>query len=177
MAMAINPVMAEELATTYGAALYGFCRKLAFTRQDADDLYQQTFLRLLAMPARVDLNDNPRGFLMAIAARIWADERRKYARRERIAPIHPGWDVETVAGADTGGGQLTQQELQADVQAAVNQLADGLRVPVLLYYMGDLSIAEIASELHIPAGTVKRRLYQARQLLRQEMEANGYGEA
>ena len=70
-----------------------------------------------------------------------------------------------------------QQELQADVQAAVNHLADGLRVPVLLYYMGDLSIAEIASELHIPAGTVKRRLYQARQLLRQEMEANGYGEA
>ncbi|GEK05765.1 RNA polymerase sigma factor [Schleiferilactobacillus harbinensis] len=114
---------------------------------------------------------------MAIAARIWADERRKYARRERIAPIHSGWDVETVAGADTGGGQLTQQELQADVQAAVNQLADSLRVPVLLYYMGDLSIAEIASELHIPAGTVKRRLYQARQLLRQEMEANGYGEA
>lgn len=175
--MSVDAATAEYLVNEYGSALYGFCRKLTRNTADADDLYQQTFLRLLVMPAAIDLDHNPRGFLMAVAVRLWHDSQRKYARRDRIAPVHAGKDVDSVADQSRTSDDWAARERQNDVQAAVGDLPDKLRVPVLLYYMGSLSTEEIAAALHLPAGTVKNRLFQARQQLRVRLEAEGYDEA
>jgi RNA polymerase sigma-70 factor (ECF subfamily) len=55
----------------------------------------------------------------------------------------------------------------------VNRLPKGLRVPVLLHYYADLPVAEVAEQLHLPLGTVKRRLHEARAQLQAVLEAPG----
>lgn len=175
--MTISRQAAERLALEHGDRLYTFCRRLAFSQTDADDLYQQTFLRMLDMSGTINLNHNPAGFLMAVAARIWRDERTKYARRQRIAPMQYSHTELHNAAVDLSIEALVnQKQVQADVRSAVEHLSDTLRIPVLLYYMADLSINEISKALHIPQGTVKRRLHEARHTLRSQMEGMGYDE-
>ena len=53
---------------------------------------------------------------------------------------------------------------------AVLRLPDKMKVTVLLYYMEERSVEEIAEILRIPKGTVKSRLHQARKILRKELE-------
>lgn len=63
------------------------------------------------------------------------------------------------------GDVLTENcvdEQKAMVMEAINSLSDNYRILVLLYYMEEQSIREISKPLHIPEGTVKRRLWTAR---------------
>jgi RNA polymerase sigma-70 factor (ECF subfamily) len=134
-------------------------------------LYQQTFLRMLDMSGWVDEGNNPAGFLMAVAARIWRDEQNKRARRHRIAPVDPEPDrVELAPDAGRTEQIVEDAMLRRQVQDSVCKLPDMLRMPVLLFYMGGLSVREVAEALHLPQGTVKTRLYQARQQLKSELE-------
>lgn len=161
----------DALVRLWGSRLYAFCRRLAPSRTDADDLYQQTFLRVLDMSGRVEENHNPVGFLMAIAARIWRDEQAKRARRHRIAPVDRSPDrVEQAPDAGRTEQLVEEAMLRRQVQDSVQKLPDMLRMPVLLFYMGGLSVREVAEALHLPQGTVKTRLYQARQQLKSELE-------
>lgn len=161
----------EALAQVWGNRLYAFCRRIAPSRADADDLYQQTFLRVLDMSGQVDHSNNPAGFLMAVAARLWRDEQAKKARRHRIAPVDPAPDrVEHVSDGYRTELIVEEAMLRRQVQDSVQKLAEAQRVPVLLFYMGGLSVKEVADALHLPQGTVKTRLYQARQQLKSELE-------
>ena len=174
--MATDPKTAEKLVQDYGVRLYGFCRKLAFLQADADDIYQQTFLRILVMPGEVDVENNPAGFLMSIAARIWHDEVKKYARRNRIFPVHSGQgEIHSVSDEALTETLVLKKEAKDEVLNAVQSLSDTLRIPVLLFYMGDLSTSEIANTLRVPQGTIKSRLHQARKILKTELELLGYG--
>lgn len=176
--MAVDPAAVEELVRDHGARVYGFCRQLTPTRCDADDVYQQAFLRIMDMPGMVDVAGNPAGFLMAVAARIWRDEVRKRSRRERIVPTvdvdDPLVCCEAVAPGRVEDG-LEDAQACRDVRRAVHGLPDKLRAPVLLFYAGGLSVEDIACTLGVPVGTVKSRLNRARRLLKKELEAMGYG--
>ena len=81
---------------------------------------------------------------------------------------------ESLAGGteltDSIEAEVLRAEDRRQVQRAVDTLPEKYRVVVLLYYMEELPLAQIASLLHIPSGTVKSRLHQARKLLRQQLE-------
>ena len=123
-----------------------------------------------------DADANPKSYLLSVAIRLWKNKRRKAAWRKRIAPEQsmdaPGG--ETLTGetelTDSIETQVLRAEERRQVQRAVDALPEKYRVVVLLYYMEELPLAQIASLLHIPSGTVKSRLYQARKLLRQQLE-------
>ncbi len=179
--MAVDSATVEELVRSCGSLVYGFCRQLTPTRADADDVYQQAFLRIMDMPGTLDWEGNPAGFLMAVAARVWRDEVRKRSRRERIAPTvdvdaaGPLPDgCEAVAPCRVEDG-LEQDQTRRDVRRAVGRLPDKMRAPVLLFYVGGLAVEDVAHALGVPVGTVKSRLNRARRLLRSELEAMGYG--
>ena len=66
-----------ELADRYGDPVYRFCRSLAYSREDADDLFQETFLKIFEQPHKINGSDNPRGFLFSTALYIWKSWKRK----------------------------------------------------------------------------------------------------
>ena len=63
-----------------------------------------------------------------------------------------------------------EEEQNRMIRKAVDTLPDKLKSVVLLYYMEDFSLAEIAETAGIPEGTVKSRLYQARRILKKKLE-------
>ena len=151
------------LVDRYGPEIYRYCRRLAGFAPDAEDLYQQTFLRLLAL-------------LYSVAGGIWKNEARKRGRRAAIAqPLElDAQDApEPAAGDDTETAALGRAE-HAALRAAVDRLPLKYRVPALLAYGAELPLEAIAAIEKLPVGTVKSRLHRAKQMLRQEMEAQGY---
>lgn len=164
----------ETCIREYGTDLYSFCRYLTPNKQEADDLYQDTFLKAMEPGKQIDRNKNPKGYLLAIALGIWKNRKRKYAWRNRIAGMQP-WTDETeqrLQAPDNSApeAQILEQEEQFLIRQAVEHLPERFKIVVLLFYMEDFSIAQIASILKIPAGTVKSRLYQSRKRLEKELE-------
>lgn len=165
------------LVDSCGAALYGFCRRLAGNKADTDDLYQQTFLKAVEMCARIDEGNNPKGLLLSIAVGVWKNDIRKQARRLRIAPEVQADEDEGAADIPDGicvEDTVATAEAARQLRGIVAALHDKFRIPVLLYYMQGLQISEIAAALKLPEGTVKSRLHKARLLIKNEWEAKGY---
>ena len=65
---------------------------------------------------------------------------------------------------------FARRERNTLIRNAVNRLPERLRIVVLLFYMEDLSTAQIAAAMHLPQGTVLSRLHRARKLLKKELE-------
>jgi RNA polymerase sigma-70 factor (ECF subfamily) len=68
----------ESLVDESGASVYKFCRRLAYSKEDADDLFQETFLRVFEKPSKINACDHPQGFLFSTAIFIWNSWKRKF---------------------------------------------------------------------------------------------------
>jgi RNA polymerase sigma-70 factor (ECF subfamily) len=176
----LNIADLSGLGELHGKAVYGFCHKLAKNQADTDDLYQETFLKAMELCHKIDKDNNPKGFLISIAIGLWKNKRRKYARRQRIAPTE-GLNEDVNNGYISGSGSTPEDivisnELRARVQTAADTLNDKLKLPLYMYYTAEMSTEDIASALRVPRGTVKSRLHKARQTLKNilEQEAGKY---
>lgn len=152
----------DRLVDVYGPAVYRFCRSLAFSREDAEDLFQDTFLKALERPQR--LAEDPRRALYSTALSLWRSRKRKIARRERIAPTEPLLD-QTVPGGDDPEASLLAREEERRVQELVAALPEKYLLPLVLYYSAEMRVNDIALTLSLPVGTVKHRLHTARGLV------------
>ena len=164
----------EQCIDKYGKEIYSFCKHLTCNVQEADDLYQDTFLKAVELQQKIDREENPKSFLLSIAVHIWKNRRRKVAWRNRIAPTE-GLEEEHMrevmeqAQASPEESYLVSEKVRI-VQCAVDKLPEKLKVCILLFYMEELSVSQIAVVLKVPEGTVKSRLYQARKRLEKELE-------
>jgi len=164
----------EQCIKEYGRDIYSFCKHLTCSQQEADDLYQDTFLKAVELQQKMDWQDNPKSFLLSVAVRIWKNRKRKAAWRNRIAPTEvliEERDVEECCDTEASleESYIIQEEAQI-VRRAVDKLPKKLKICILLFYMEELSISQIAKALGVPQGTIKSRLYQARKLLEKELE-------
>ena len=159
---------------TYGTMLYRFCRKLTYSKEDAEDLFQETWYRVLQKPKKLRLAEHPQSYLCAAALYLWKSQQRKFARRKRLAPETP-LDFALDSGQNLEGDLLRQAERRL-VQDLVDQLPDKFRIPLLLYYNMEMDIAEMANILDLPPGTVKSRLYYARQEIKKGLLKHEYVE-
>ena len=151
------------LVDRHSDSVYKFCRSLTFSKEDADDLFQETFLRAFEQLSKISVSDNPQGFLFSTSLYIWKSWKRKYARRKRLAPAAPLDD--TVACGVTMGDRFMVQEETRLVRALVEALPEKLKIPMILYYTIEMSIPDIAFTMKLPVGTVKSRLFKARKLI------------
>lgn len=165
----------EQFIAEYGTDIYSFCCCLIKNRQEADDLYQDIFLRAVEKQSSLDLCRNPKSYLLSVAVYLWKNQRRKAGWRKKIADIRTDSCDDARADCDVIRNNLPEEKLIREetrtmVREAVDRLPDKMKVTVLLYYMEERTVAEIAEILHIPRGTVKSRLHQAREILRRELE-------
>jgi len=134
-------------------------------KQDADDLFQDTYLSALGKTDKINASENPLGFLLSIATSIWKSRKRKYARRNKIAP-ETELD-ETCYAAETGPeDEAISNEEILKVRQMVDDLPDKFKAAIVMYYTIDMDIREIAAVLGLPTGTVKSRLSRARGIIR-----------
>ncbi len=158
----------ETCISDYGKDIYSFCKHLTNNPLEADDLYQDTFLRVIELKEKIEYSNNPKSYLLSIALRIWKNKKRKFAWRKRIADVRY-IDMGESAELSLEDG-ITIKEKDESIRMAVNRLPEKLKIVVLLFYMEDLQTAQIAETMKIPIGTVLSRLYRARKILKKELE-------
>ena len=71
--------------------------------------------------------------------------------------------------AETVEETVIKQDEEELIRSLVNELPEKMRIVILMYYMEEMSVDEISKALHIPAGTVKSRMHQAKNRLREGM--------
>lgn len=165
-----------ELIDQFGTEIYRFCMKCCGSKEDGEDLYQQTFLRMLEIDSKVEWDQNPRAFLYSIASSIWRNKIRKDARHKRIAPsmaIEADTENLLVASENIEKEFLTKEQ-NKEVRGVIDALPEKYKLPIILYYQSELPIEEIGLVMKIPLGTVKSRLFKGRNLVKKRLEGLGY---
>ena len=170
----------EQCIDQYGKDIYSFCRYATGSIQEGEELYQDTFLKAVELMEKVDVNQNPRSFLLSIAIKLWKNKRRKYAWRQRIAGMESLEEKEEYQNIPNNlddslpEERLLQKEQNALVHLCLQELSQKYQILLYLYYTSELSTKEIAACLKLPEGTVKSRLHKARILLKEKLEVAGY---
>ena len=162
----------ERYLKEYGKAVYSFCLYLTHNRADADDLYQQTFLTAMEKN-EIQENENPKSYLISIAVNLKNNQKRKFLwRKKKFERVESeNFDLEAIADtASNTEEQIMQAEEIRMLREAVAELPEKMRIVVLMFYMEEMSILEIAEALQIPDGTVKSRLHQAKEKLSERMK-------
>jgi RNA polymerase sigma-70 factor (ECF subfamily) len=166
----LRDIYAESLADEYAAVVYRFCRSLTYSKEDAEDLFQETFLRAFEQLPKIKVSANPQGFLFSAAIFLWKSQKRKYARRNRLAPAGTLPESAADGGAGLEDALLAEEETRV-VRELVDSLPEKLKIPIILHYTNEMSVPDIASTLRMPAGTVKSRLFKARKLIEKGLVA------
>ena len=166
----------EEMIEKIETDIYGFCLYLTRNRNQADDLYQDTILKLFEVRDRVNVDNNPKSYMLAIAMSVWKNELRREARHHKIAP-HCEYDniCEFVKDDKEGPeGLVVRTEEQTILLNAVESLDDKFRIVLILFYYNHTAQEEIAKICNIPKGTVKSRLHKGRELVKKILIKEGY---
>ena len=155
--------MIDQYINKYGKRLYGLCRTLCANIHDADDLYQETWLKVLRYIDRYDPEREFEGWLTTICVNIYRNSWKRMLK-------NPVWDNFTAAeDKEIAMENMAAEEPPdySDLHAAINRLPEKLRMTVILFYFRDMDITETAAVLKVPEGTVKSRLNKARKLLKE----------
>ena len=168
----MNKQLLEHYIEAYGTNLYSFCIRLTQNRELAEELYQDTFL---AMCEKEDWKEdgNVKSYLLGITIKLWQNRKRKFAWRKRIAaeiPLSKEQGLEAFSTDENLEQHMVSKEEQEAVWKAVYKLPEQLRIVILLYYMEDFKVAEIAEKLSLSISNVKSKLMRARRYLKQELE-------
>ncbi len=168
----MNKQLLGHYIEAYGTDIYSFCIRLTQNREQAEELYQDTFL---AMCEKEDWKEegNVKSYLLGITIKLWQNRKRKFAWRKRIAaeiPLSKEQGLEAFSADENLEQHMVSKEEQEAVWKAVYKLPEQLRIVILLYYMEDFKVAEIAEKLSLSISNVKSKLMRARRYLKQELE-------
>ena len=158
-----------RLVERHKDSVVSYLTRLTGDRDRAEDLAQETFLRLfkaVVTPSGYCEQGFLRAYLFRIATNLVRSEERREKRLRLLLPFLGGRRHDEPAAAS---GMLLQ-ELHRQVAGAVASLPLRYRVPLVLHEIEGWSYADIAQELSCREGTVKSRIHRGRQHLRQRLE-------
>ena len=167
----------EKCIDEFGTDIYRFCMKLCMDKANAEDLYQQTFLKALESGMELDWEHNPNALFFSFAFNLWKSEQRKNARRSSLVPCVnlDETNENQLSSQENIEENIFRQELIAETQKIIGNLPEKIRIPLTLYYLFEQPVDEIAKEINKPPGTIKSRLFKGRNLIKKRLEDLGYG--
>ncbi len=153
----------EQVVRDHSARVYRLAYRLSGNAQDAEDLTQETFVRVFRSLA--DFSPGTfEGWLHRITTNLFLDMVR---RRQRIRFDALPEDTERLPGTAPSPEQVyADTHLDPQVQAALDALSPEFRVAVVLCDIEGLTYEEIAATLGIKLGTVRSRIHRGRVQLR-----------
>jgi len=160
------------LMERYQHRLYRYLLRLVRQPATAEDLFQQTWLRVMERIQSYNAQHSFEGWLFAMAHNLAIDFLRRYQPDSLDDPLPSGDSrVETIAG--TGPGAF-EQSLARERAGSLAECVAGLpivfREVLTLRFEEEMRLEEIAAVLGLPLGTVKTRLHRALKHLRRAVE-------
>ena len=165
----------EEEALGLADQVYRVARRLVGTREEAEELVQETYARAFRSWRSYTHGTNMRAWLLRILTNLNLDRGRRVQRTPDLQPLEEGdyYLANKVAAAE--GEQALEQERvverlsQGGVVDALSEVPHDFRDVVVLVDIGDFSYADAAQILDVPIGTVMSRLHRGRRILKQKL--------
>jgi RNA polymerase sigma-70 factor (ECF subfamily) len=158
----------HELIDAHYEALYRYAYRLSGSSADAEDLTQETFGKALAHLQQLREPDRAKAWLFRITRNLYLHKVRDQ-KRHKVIPLDAVGDL-----AQRGGDDAMPEIDPAKLQAALNELDEAFRTPIILFYFEEFSYRDIAEQMELPIGTVMSRLARGKAYLRNRLApANG----
>jgi RNA polymerase sigma-70 factor, ECF subfamily len=170
--LARDRVRFEEEALELADQVYRVARRFVPTREEAEDLVQETYARAFRSWQSYTPGTNLRAWLLRILTNLNVDRGRRLQRRPDETPLEETDYYLANRMAESAGEQVLDQERvverlsQDSIVTALSSLPDDFRDVVVLVDIGDFSYADAAQILDIPLGTVMSRLHRGRRQLK-----------
>jgi RNA polymerase sigma-70 factor, ECF subfamily len=165
----------EEEALELADQVYRVARRLVGSREEAEDLVQETYARAFRSWRSYTHGTNMRAWLLRILTNLNVDRGRRIQRTPQSQPLEEGDYYLANKLASTAGEEALDQEQVVErmsQDSSVKALADiqpQFRDVVVLVDIGDFTYADAAQILDIPMGTVMSRLHRGRRALKQKL--------
>lgn len=169
----------ENLVREHSRLAYRVAYAVLRSHADAEDVVQETFLRVLRFSHKLAVIENPKTWLARIAWRVAIDRSKSGRRRKEV----------TIDVPDRGFDDLREQSAAADevlesarlgeaLEKLIAALPKKLREPLILSTIEEMSPREAGAVLGINEATVRSRVFRARQILKEKLAAElaGRGE-
>ena len=152
----------DQYIRKYGKRLYGLCMTLCADKHEADDLYQDTWVKVIRSFDSFDTSKDFEPWLTRLCVNTYRDKLRRISRSPFLNFLNNESKDAVFSKAPAPEG-----EDYSDLYAAIDQLPEKMRLAIILFYFEDMDISKTAETLGIPPGTVKSRLNKARKLLKE----------
>ncbi|MBK6859516.1 MAG: sigma-70 family RNA polymerase sigma factor [Saprospiraceae bacterium] len=155
-------------------ALHSFAFHLCYNEEDADDLVQETFLKAFRFIDKFEEGTNAKAWLFKILKNAYINQYRKESKR----PTRVDYEDVAVYNEEEEGQVSGYYDLREDVfekmigdevSTALNLLPEEFRTVILLCDIEGFSYEEISKIIDIPIGTVRSRLFRARNMLKEKL--------
>lgn len=156
----------RELIDAHYEALYRYAYRLTGAAADAEDLTQEAFGKALARLAQLREPDRAKAWLFRILRNLYLHKVRD-EKRHRVIPLDAVGDL---PGREAEEGPVIEP---GRLQQALDELDEGFRTPLILFYFEEFSYRDIAEQMELPIGTVMSRLARAKAYLRAKLCPNG----
>jgi RNA polymerase sigma-70 factor (ECF subfamily) len=168
----------EEEALDLADQVYRVARRLVSTREEAEDLMQETYARAFRSWRSFQPGTNQRAWLLRILTNLNIDRGRRVQRAPDQQPLEEG-DYFLYNKLEEDGGsaedRVDDRLSQDDAVAALSAVPHDFRDVIVLVDIGDFSYADAAQILEIPIGTVMSRLHRGRRILKRELADRAVG--
>lgn len=148
--------------------MFSFALSLTADRNNAEDLMQETSLRVLNNREKYRNNTNFKGWVFTIMRNLFINNYHRSVRTQSI--IDSNADLSLIGSQrDTEGLGTPDHELSLkEINTAIEALDEAYKLPFTLYLSG-FKYTEIAEQLQLPLGTVKSRIFFARKQLQEQL--------
>jgi len=173
----------EEEVLGLADQVYRVARRLVSTREEAEDLVQETYARAFRSWRSYTPGTNLRAWLFRILTNLNIDRGRKIQRTPDQQPLEENdYFLYNRLEESTGDGNADEQRIverlsQNDAVTALADLPHDFRDVVLLVDLADFSYSDAAQILGIPIGTVMSRLHRGRRMLKQDLAESAVEES
>jgi RNA polymerase sigma-70 factor (ECF subfamily) len=170
----------EEDALALSDQVYRVARHLVGSREEAEDLMQETYARAFRSWQSFQPGTNLRAWLLRILTNLNIDRGRRQQRTPDMQPLEEGDyflynRLEESADGPTDEERVVERLSQNDVVSALSDVPHDFRDVVVLVDIGDFTYADAAQILDIPIGTVMSRLHRGRRILKKAMAESAVG--
>jgi RNA polymerase sigma-70 factor (ECF subfamily) len=180
-----NELLFEKELLPHVNALQTFAYHLTYNQNDADDLVQETYMKAYRFIDKYEKGTNAKAWLFKILKNAYINEYRKKVRQpnkvdfEEITTYHDT-DDDNLTGYSDLREEIFLNMMGDEVTIAINSLPLDFRTVILLCDIEGFTYEEIASIIDVPIGTVRSRLFRARNMLKEMLmnyaQKHGYAD-
>jgi RNA polymerase sigma-70 factor (ECF subfamily) len=168
-----------QLVERYKKRVFNLALRMLRNHDDAEDIAQETFLHVFRAIRSFRIDQRFSTWIYKVASNLCIDllRRRRHPTVSLDAPLRDSEDLhrEIPDWSSAPSEVYDHVELHTDLQRVIDRLPPRYRLVIVLRHTQDLSYEEIAAITEMPLGTVKTRLFRAREIMRRDLERAAEG--